>query len=225
MSIKQWPVGDRPRERLLQQGASTLSDTELLAIFVQTGVKGQTALDISREVFIQFGSWAEMLATDCETFCQVPGLGMAKYVLLQAAYELGKRCAREPLMTHDVLKDTQATYRYLVAKMKDYKREVFACLFLNNANHLIKYQELFYGTVNLSTVHAREVVKAALDWNAVGLIAVHNHPSGIVYPSEADICVTQHLQKALEPVDIRLLDHVIVGKGGGIASFVEQGLL
>lgn len=225
MSIKNWPAGDRPREKLRMLGAAALSDAELLAIFIQTGIKGQTALDISREVFIQFGSWSNIVLADFETFCLVPGLGLAKYVMLQAAYEIGKRCAREPLMIQDVLQDTQATYRYLAAKMKDYKREVFACLFLNNANHLIEFEELFYGTVNLSTIHAREVVHAALNHNAVAVIAVHNHPSGVVTPSEADIRVTQCLKQALTPVEVQLLDHIIVGKGGAIASFAEQGLL
>jgi DNA repair protein RadC len=165
-----------------------------------------------------------MLA-DRKSFCEIPGLGLAKYVELQAVHEVGRRCAKEHLMVKDVLKDTKATYRYLIAKMKNYHREVFACLFLNSANHLIAFQELFYGTVNMTNVHPREVVKAALEYNAMGVIAVHNHPSGQVMPSEADMRVTCHLKQALELLEIRLLDHVIVGKGGAVTSFIEQGLL
>jgi DNA repair protein RadC len=225
MAIKDWPLDDRPREKLLAQGATHLSDAEILSIFIRTGMKGQSALDISRELFIQFGSWTSLMTTELKTFCQIPGLGMTKYVALQAACEVGRRYAQEPLQMRDVFSNARITYRFLSAKMKDYTREVFACLFLNNANHLIKFQELFYGTVNLSTVHPREIIKAALDEHAVAVIAVHNHPSGVVTPSPADIRVTQRLKQALSFVDIRLLDHIIVGKGGVITSFMEQGLL
>lgn len=225
MTIKEWPHDERPREKLLKQGAESLSDAELMAIFIRNGVKGQTALDVSHELFIQFGNWNNIMLADRKLLCKIPGLGLAKYVELQAMNEVVRRYAKERLIARDVLKDTQSTYRYLVAKMKNYHREVFACLFLNSANHLIAFQELFYGTVNMTNVHPREVVKAALECNAVGIIAVHNHPSGQVIPSEADIQVTFHLRKALALVEIRLLDHVIVGRGGAATSFIEQGLL
>jgi len=225
MTIKKWPLEARPREKLLKHGATTLSDAELLTIFLGSGVKGQTALDISHELFIRFKSWNNIMLADRELFCQTRGLGLAKYIELQAVNEVARRSAKETLMVSDVLKDTKATHHYLVAKMKDYRREVFACLFLNSANHLIAFQELFYGTVNMTNIHPREVIKAALDCNAVALIAVHNHPSGQVKPSEADIQVTYHLKQALELVEIRLLDHVIIGKGGKVTSFIEQGLL
>jgi DNA repair protein RadC len=225
MTIKEWPRDERPREKLLKQGAATLSDAELMAIFIRNGFKGQTALDISHELFIQFRNWSNIMLADKKLFCDIPGLGLAKYVELQAVNEVARRCAKEPLMVNDVLKDTQATYRYLMAKMKNYRREVFACLFLNSANHLITFQELFYGTINMTNIHPREVVKAALECNAVGMIAVHNHPSGQVMPSEADVHVTRHLKQALALVEIRLLDHVIVGKGGAVTSFIERGLL
>jgi DNA repair protein RadC len=230
MKIKEWPRDERPREKLLKHGAATLSDAELMAIIIRNGFKGrngfkQTALDISHELFIQLGSWNNIMTSDSKLFCEIPGLGITKYVELQTVNEIGRRCAKEPLTVNNVLKDTQATYRYLVAKMKDYRREVFACLFLNSAHHLISFQELFYGTVNMSSVHPREIVKAALECNAVGVIAVHNHPSGQVKPSEADIQVTYHLKQALALFEISLLDHVIIGKGGAVSSFIEQGLL
>lgn len=225
MAIKHWPYETRPREKLLREGAAHLSDAELMAIFVRNGSRGQSALDISYELFIQFGSWNNIMAADKKSFCKISGLGIAKYVELQAISEVSKRCAKEPLLVNDVLKDTQSTYRYLIAKMKDYQREIFACLFLNNANHLISFQELFYGTVNMTNVHPREVVKAALDCNAVGAIIVHNHPSGQLVPSEADIQVTHHLKQALNLVEVHLLDHIIVGRGGGALSFKEQNLL
>lgn len=225
MIIKNWPEEERPREKLLQYGAASLSDAELLAIFVRNGLKGQTALDISHEVFIQFGTWNNIMVTEQKKLCEIPGIGLAKYVELQAVNEVGIRCAKEPLLTKDVMKNTKDTYNYLVARMKNYKREVFGCLFLNNANQLISFQELFYGTVNMTSVHPREVVKAALDCNAVGAIAVHNHPSGETSPSHSDLQVTTQLKKALELVEVRLLDHVIVGKGGNVSSFLEQGLL
>lgn len=225
MTIKNWPDDSRPREKLIKQGSASLSDAELLAIFIRNGLKGQTALDISHELFIQFGSWNNIIQADRATLCKTPGLGIAKYVELQAVSEVNRRCAKEMLIATDVLKDTHATHKYLLSKMKDYRREVFACLFLNSANHLIVFQELFYGTVNMASVHPREVVKAALECNAVGAIAVHNHPSGNIKPSKADISVTEQLKKALELVEVCLLDHVIIGKGSDVTSFREQGLL
>ncbi len=225
MKIKDWPCPERPREKLLHHGAAFLSDAELLAIFIRNGLKGQTALDISHEVFIQFGTWNNIVSADRKQLCRIPGLGIAKYVELKAIDEVAKRCAKEPLIISDILKDTHATYRYLSTKMKHYKREVFACLFLNNANQLISFQELFYGTINVATIHIREVVKAALDCNAVGAIAVHNHPSGDTTPSHADITVTHRLKEALALVEVRLFDHIIIGKGNQVNSFLEKGLV
>ncbi len=178
MPIKDWPDEVRPREKLLKHGAESLSDAELMAIFIRNGSRSQSALDIGHELFIRFGGWNNILTLDKTLFCTIPGLGMAKYIELQAVSEMNRRCAQESLLNNNVLQNTQATYRFLAAKMKNYQREVFACLFLNNAYHLIAFKELFYGTVNTTNVHAREVVKAALHYNAVGVIAVHNHPSG-----------------------------------------------
>jgi DNA repair protein RadC len=225
MSIKDWPDEIRPREKLLKYGPEALSDAELMAIFIRNGSRGQSALDISHELFIQLGSWNNILTVDQKVFCRIPGLGIAKYIELQAISEVNRRCAQEPLLKNNILKNTQATYRFLRAKMENYRREVFACLFLNNAYHLISFQELFYGTINMTNVHSREVVKAALDCNAVAVIAVHNHPSGQVVPSEADIHVTHYLKRALALMEINLLDHIIIGKGGATSSFKEQGLL
>jgi DNA repair protein RadC len=225
MPIKDWPEGERPREKLLKQGAGSLSDAELLSIFVGSGTQGRSALDISRDAFIQHGSWNNLLSASPKAFCQTQGLGLTHYVKVQAAQEVGKRSLNEPMVVCDVLKNTPDVRRFVMARMKDYTREVFACLFLNSANHMVRFQELFYGTINAAAVYAREVVIAALHWGAVSVIIAHNHPSGVPTPSDADIHITQRLKKALETVDIRLLDHIIVGKGGASTSFFEQGLL
>lgn len=224
MPITDWPSAERPREKLIAQGATALSDAELLAIFLRTGIQGKTAVDLGRDLLQKFGSLRDIVAANSEHFCRSRGLGLAKYVQLQAALEIAFRYLHESLQRNDVLKNPQDTQRYLVAKLRNHQREVFACLFLDNANRVIRYEELFHGTINSAMIHPREVVKKALQYNAAAVILAHNHPSGIAEASEADKHITKQLIQALKLVEIRVLDHIIVGDGQ-VTSFAAEGIL
>jgi len=224
MAITDWPQPERPREKLLSQGASALSDAELLAIFLRTGVKGKTAVDLGRSLLHEFGSLRQVVGADAKRFCAGYGLGLAKYVQLQAILEIARRYLHETLSRGDVMATPHETRHYLIARLRGYEREVFACLFLDNGHRVIRYEELFHGTINSAAVHAREVVKQALHHNAAAVIFAHNHPSGIAEPSIADQHITDQLKQALQMVDIRVLDHLIIGDGQ-ITSFAERGLL
>jgi len=224
LAITDWPENERPRERLLERGASALSDAELLAIFLRTGVKGKTAVDLARDLLSEFGSLRAMLAADCDTFCKAEGLGPAKFTQLQAVLEMSRRYLAETLQRGDAFSNPQDVRRFLIAKLRDYPHEVFACLYLDNRHRVLAFEELFRGTLDGASVHPREVVKQALAANAAAVILAHNHPSGVVEPSAADRALTQRLKEALALVDIRVLDHFIVGEGGGY-SFAEHGLL
>lgn len=224
MSITNWPLNERPREKLLHQGANTLSDAELLAIFIRTGTRGKTAVDLARDLLNHFGSLRALLSADLQQFCHHHGLGIAKYAQLQASLEIGKRHLQETIQRHDVLETFRDTRNYLTARLRDYKHEVFACLLLDNRHRVIAYEELFHGTINSSVVHPREVVKCALKHNAAAIIISHNHPSGIAEPSRADELITQQLNSALRVIDVRLLDHIIIGEGQ-ITSLAERGML
>lgn len=224
MSIKDWPSSERPREKLLSQGAAALSEAELLAIFLRTGVAGKSAVDLSRELLTRFGGLRNLLTASREQFCAAQGLGDAKYVQLQATLEIARRHLAETLKRSDALTDPAATQRYLLAKLRDLAHEVFACLFLDNRHRVIAYEELFRGTLDGASVHPREVVKRALAHNAAAVIFAHNHPSGVAEPSGADRSLTRRLREALGLVDIRVLDHFVVGDGHGV-SFAERGYL
>lgn len=222
MAITDWPADERPREKLLQRGPGALSDAELLAIFLRTGVPGKSAVDLARELLDQHKGLANLLAADQATFCRSNGLGSAKYAQLQAVLEMGRRYLREQLHRSDVLTSPQQTRDYLRARLAGYPYEVFACLFLDNRHRVIEYEELFRGTIDGASVHPREVVRRSLSHNAAALILAHNHPSGVAEPSQADRAITRRLKAALELVDIRLLDHMIVGSGE-ISSLAELG--
>lgn len=224
MPITDWPVDERPREKLLLRGPAALSDAELLAIFLRTGVPGKTAVDLARELLSGFGSLRALLQADRKQFCQGLGLGDAKYVQLQAVLEMGRRHLRETLAQGDALSRPEDTRDYLTARLRDYAHEVFACLFLDNRHRVISFDELFHGTLDGASVHPREVVKRALSHNAAAVIFAHNHPSGVAEPSQADETITRRLKEALALVDIRVLDHFIVGEGEAV-SFAERGLL
>ena len=224
MPITDWPVNERPREKLLLRGANALSDAELLAIFLRTGVPGKTAVDLARELLSSFGSLRALLNADRKQFCKGLGLGDAKYVQLQAVLEMGRRHLRETLAQGDALSKPDDTRDYLTARLRSYPHEVFACLFLDNRHRVISFDELFHGTLDGASVHPREVVKRALSHNAAAVIFAHNHPSGVAEPSEADKIITQRLKDALALVDIRVLDHFIIGEGRAV-SFAERGLL
>jgi len=222
--IRDWPADERPRERLLSRGADALTDAELLAIFLRTGVAGKSAVDLARELLEEFHGLHGLMGATQKRFCAGKGLGEAKYTQLQAVLEMSRRHLREALERGDPLTSPAATRDYLKSRLYGYPYEVFACLFLDNRHRVIDYEELFRGTIDSSSVHPREVVRRALHHNAAALILAHNHPSGVSEPSQADTRITQHLRDALALVDVRVLDHFIVGDGEP-RSFAEMGLL
>lgn len=224
MSIKDWPDQERPREKLLSRGADALSDAELLAIFLRTGIKGRSAVDLGRDMVQRFGDLRGVLRATQAEFCQLPGLGQTKYAQLHASLEIGRRYLAEEVQRGDVLQSPQATRDYLSLKLGHLPHEVFACLFLDNQHQVIHFEEMFRGTLDGASVYPREVVKRALALDAKALIFAHNHPSGIAEPSQADRSLTEKLQQVLALVEIRVLDHFIVGDGQPV-SFAERGLL
>jgi DNA repair protein RadC len=223
MPITDWPAGERPREKLLARGASALTDAELLAIFLRTGTRGRTAVDLARDLLGRFGSLRSLLRAGCEEFCAVHGLGEAKYVQLQALLEIARRHLAEALAGREVLKDPGAVRRMLQARLRDREHETFAALFLDNQHRVIAFDELSQGTIDGASVYPREVIKAALKHGAAAVIFAHNHPSGVAEPSAADRTLTERLKAALAQVDIRVLDHFVVGEQ--VVSFAERGWL
>ena len=224
MAISDWPPSERPREKLLSQGAQSLSDAELLAIFLRTGTVAASALDQARQLLSEFGSVRGILEASHTDFCAQPGMGTSKFVQFQAALELSQRHMLQTLQRSDCLTSSALTRSYIHARMRAYTREVFLCLFLDNQHRVIAQEELFYGTIDGSAVHPREVVRRSLHHNAAALIFAHNHPSGVAEPSQADISITRRLKNALSLVDIRTLDHLVVGDGE-VTSLAERGLL
>jgi DNA repair protein RadC len=224
MGIRDWPAAERPREKLLARGAGALSDAELLAIFLRTGMAGKSAVDLARELLTRFDGLRPLLAAEQSEFCAVPGLGPAKYAQLHAVLEMARRHLEQELAQSSPLTDPAATRRYLQAALRDRPHEVFACLYLDNRHRVLAFEELFRGTIDGASVYPREVVKAALKHNCAAIIFAHNHPSGVAEPSQADRSLTDRLQRALELVDIRVLDHIVVGEGAPV-SFAERGWL
>ncbi|MFT3741953.1 MAG: DNA repair protein RadC [Gammaproteobacteria bacterium] len=224
MSILDWPTPERPREKLLQHSPSALSDAELLAIFLRTGIPGKTAVDMARDLLTEFHSFRSLFEAPAEQFCRVRGLGMAKYAQLQAILEMMQRYFKESLQNKPIFPNSQATKRYVMSALRGYQQEVFACLFLDNQHHMICFEKLFYGTINCVSVHPREVIKKALQHSAAAVIFAHNHPSGDPHPSFEDKAMTKKLGLALELIDVRLLDHLIIGEKS-VTSFAELGLL
>ena len=224
MAITDWPVDERPREKLINKGAAALSDAELLAIFLRTGVKGKTAVDLARQLMADFGSLRQLLNADKVRFCQSEGLGAAKFALLQATLEMSRRHLLEDLKRGEQLTNPAASRQYLISQLRDKEHEVFACLFLDNRHRIIQFEPLFQGTIDGASVYPREVAKRALAHNAAAVIFGHNHPSGVAEPSQADITITRRLKEGLALFDIRVLDHFIIGDGMGY-SFAEHGLL
>ncbi|OIN11110.1 RadC family protein [Oceanisphaera psychrotolerans] len=224
MSIKDWPEGERPREKLLSRGASSLSDAELLAIFLRTGARGMDAVTLARALLDQFGSLRQLLLADQQRFCAGPGLGLAKFVQLQASLELMQRFLGEKLVREGALTSPELTRQFLQARLRDQSREVFALLLLDNQHRVITFHELFFGTLDAAAVYPREIVALALKLGAAAVILVHNHPSGVAEPSRADRMITERIQSALGLLDIRVLDHLVVGDGETV-SFAERGWL
>lgn len=224
MSIADWPLDDRPREKLIAKGSEALSDAELVAIFLRTGVRGRSALDLARELLARFGSLAAMFAADTAALCETAGLGAAKSAQLRAVMELARRALREKLDRGSALASPQAVRDYLRLKLQDRPHEVFVSVFLDAQNRVLAVEELFRGTLTQTSVYPREVVKRALHHNAAALIFAHNHPSGIAEPSRSDEALTQALKQALALVDVKVLDHFVIGAGAAM-SFAERGLL
>lgn len=224
MAITDWPETERPREKLLARGAASLSDAEILALFIRTGTKGRTALDLARDWLTHFGSLRGLLEAGPESLATLPGLGPARYAELQAALELGQRHIASTLERDDVMASPEATRHYLSLRLRGRRREVFAVLFLDTQHRLIAFEELFHGTLDSCSVHPRQVVERALTLNAAAVILAHNHPSGVVEPSAADRHITDRLRQSLELIEVRVLDHFVVGEGRA-ASFAERGWL
>jgi DNA repair protein RadC len=225
MSIRDWPERERPREKLLAGGAQSLSDAELLAVLLgRSGRPGLDAVAMARELLGRHDSLRALLSAGQGASLAAPGLGVAGYCRLQAALELARRHYAEALRVGPPLHSPAATREFLVARLRDMPHELFCCLHLDNRHRLIAFDELFRGTIDGASVHPREVVKQALARNAAAVILAHNHPSGVAEPSQADELVTRRLREALQLVDIRVLDHMIVADNGCL-SFAESGLL
>lgn len=224
MAIRDWPEDQRPREKLFRFGVKTLTDAELLAIFLRVGVAGKSAVALASDILLEYGSLQTLLATDQQRFCQTKGLGLAKYAQLKAIMEMARRHFAEILQRGNALTSPDVTRAYLSAQLRGYSYEVFGCLFLDNQHRVIAWEELFRGGIDSASVYPREVVKRALFHHAAAVIFAHNHPSGISEPSQADRQITLRLQKALELLEIRVLDHFIIGDQLPY-SFAEHGLI
>jgi len=224
MAITDWPTGERPREKLLARGAAALSDAELLAIFLRTGMVGKSAVDLARELLTRFGSLTRLVAASESDFCETKGMGQAKFVQLQAVLEMSRRALQEEMQRGDALNSPRAVRDYLQLLLAGRQQEVFLVLFLDTQHRVIASEELFHGTLSQTSVYPREVVKRALAHNAAAVILAHNHPSGVAEPSQSDQLLTDALKQALSLVDVRVLDHFVVAVGQ-VLSFAEKGLI
>lgn len=224
MSITKWPEDERPRERLLKQGAAALSDAELVAIFLRVGVKGKSAVDLARDLVVEFGSLNGLFAASEVDLCAIHGIGQAKYVQLQAVLEMARRALVEDIKLTDALTSPKSVRDYLKLTLARLAHEVFVAVFLTSQNRVIKVEEIFRGTLTQTSVYPREIVKLALAHNAASVIFAHNHPSGEPNPSQADRALTKTLADALALIDVRVLDHFIVAPGASL-SFAEQGMM
>ncbi|MFO4688256.1 RadC family protein [Vibrio cholerae] len=222
MNLKDLPAESMPREKLLQRGPQSLSDAELLAIFLRTGTHGMNVLALADLLLRDFGSLRALFCASKEQFCRHKGLGEAKFVQLQAVLEMTQRYLAETLKRGDALTSPQQTKLYLSSVLRDRQREAFYILFLDNQHRVIRDEILFEGTIDAASVYPREVVKRALYHNAAAVILAHNHPSGVAEPSQADRRITDRLRDALGLVEIRVLDHFVVGDGE-VVSFAERG--
>lgn len=222
MSISRWPEQERPREKLIKRGPPALSDAELLAIFLRVGIPGKSAVDLARDLLLQFGSLHNLFAAPQTELCHIKGMGPAKFVQLQAVLELSRRALEEALPQRDVMSSPSIVRSYLQSWLRNRSQEVFVGLFLDVRHCVIAAEELFRGTVSQTSVHPREVVRRALQLNASAVIVAHNHPSGSIRASVADEALTRQLKAALATVDIALLDHLIVA-GNRVLSMAEEG--
>lgn len=222
--LKDWPSAEKPREKLMSKGANTLSDAELLAIFLRTGVQGCNVVELAKNLLTSFGSIANIYKASPTDFCKMHGLGMAKYVQLQACLEMTKRFLAEELSQGKKLTSSHQTKNYLISELRNEQKEVFLIVYLNTQHQVIDIEKLFNGTINATAVYPRVVLEQSLKHQASAVIFAHNHPSGCLQASQADKDITQQLTQALALVDINVLDHLIIA-GNQCISFAEQGLL
>jgi DNA repair protein RadC len=223
-TIHQLPLGERPREKLLQYGADALTDAELLAIFLRVGIQNMNAIELAQHLLNHCGGMAQLLNASHADFCRLRGLGMAKYTQLQAVLALARRHHLAQLTTHSVINNTPSAVALLSEQLAHHANEVVAALFLNTKHQLIAFEVINTGSLGSAPIYPREMAKRAFHHNAGALILAHNHPSGDASPSKADIDITYSLAKTLKPLEIRLLDHIIIGKGLGYTSLVEAKL-
>lgn len=209
---------------LMQCGESSLTDAELLAVFLGTGTRVQSVIDLAQQLLVEFRGLRRLLEAEISQVMAVPGIGPAKYAALRATLELTQRYLESAVMKDGAITDPSTTRRYVSGRLRHYEREVFACLYLDNQHRLIMFEELFFGTIDGASVHPREVVKRSLRHNAAAVIFAHNHPSGVAEPSQADQRITRKLISVLSLIDVRLLDHMVVGDRE-VVSFAERGLL
>ncbi len=224
MSIIDWPKDQRPRERLIQNGAQSLTDPELLAIFLRTGIPGKNAIELGRELLRHFGSLDRLFCSSYKQFSVLNGLGPAKFAQLQAAYELSRRALAANLREGISLDSPYKVKQYLLLELGSRVSEVFLALFLDTKHRLICSEQLFSGTLRHTNVYPREIVRAALDHNAAAVILAHNHPSGTCEPSESDFDLTRTLKTALDVVDVVVVDHMVIANQS-LHSFAEHGQL
>lgn len=211
-----------PREKLLQFGVEALSDAELLALFLRTGTRNLPVLTLSQKLLTEFGSFYHLMNASHDEFCKKEGLGTAKYTQLKAVVELSHRYLKVKMTKENYLTSPTLTHHYLANRLMDKDREIFMVIFLDNQNHVINCEEMFVGTYNSVEVHPREVARKALQYNAAALILAHNHPSGLAEPSQADRALTEKIEQVCELIDVRVIDHLVIGKGEYV-SFAERG--
>lgn len=211
-----------PREKLLQFGVEALSDAELLALFLRTGTRNLPVLTLSQKLLNEFGSFYNLMNASHDEFCKKEGLGTAKYTQLKAVVELSHRYLKVKMTKENYLTSPTLTHHYLANRLMDKDREIFMVIFLDNQNHVINCEEMFVGTYNCVEVHPREVARKALQYNAAALILAHNHPSGLAEPSQADRALTKKIEQVCELIDVRVIDHLVIGKGEYV-SFAERG--
>ncbi|CAG0943783.1 hypothetical protein GPROT2_02281 [Gammaproteobacteria bacterium] len=223
-SIKDWPPGERPRERLSGAGPTQLSDAELLAVMLGRGVRGTSAVDLARSLLATFGGIRGVLNASLDDLQALHGVGPGKAAALVAARECCCRYLQEKLAPGRAIRSPADSREFLLARLRDRPHEVFCCLFLDNRHRVLAFEELFQGTIDNTTVYPREVVRQVLRRNAAAVILAHNHPSGVAEPSEADQLITRRIRGALELIDVRLLDHFVIGDGV-CTSLAGRGML
>lgn len=224
MAIRHWPAGERPREKLAARGPGALSDAELLAVCLRHGDRGSSAVALARALLTEFGGLRALLRAPSAALQRVAGIGPARACEFAAIAEIGRRVLAERLPRGAVISDPEAVQRFLLGALRDLDHEVFALLLLDARHRVIRFEPLFRGTIDGASVHPREVVRTVLEAGAAAVVLVHNHPSGVAEPSRADVRITARLRSALELVDVRVLDHLVVGDVE-VTSLAERGLL